>query len=869
MNDFTRISAEGPQLRTLLLTDLVDSTGLVERLGDTAAAELFREHDQLVLKLQQQWRGRLIDRSDGLLLLFERPIDGLGFALDYTRGLRDLGKARNVELLARAGLHVGEVLTWKNSDAAVKVGAKPLEVEGLAKPMAARLMTLARPGQILLSSVAEPLTHRASRELGERGKSLLWKSYGRWRFKGVPQAQEIFEVGEVGLAPLRAPSNNPKAWRDIPLWRRPAALAAEVVLLAGLGIGAWFLGKPQPAIAFAERDWVVVGDLRNLTGEKVLDDSLQQAFRISLEQSRYVNLLSDMKARDTLARMQRQPGTLLDRAVASEIALRDGARAVILPTVSEVGGRVRFSAEVIDPNTQTTVYAESADGVGVGSALDSIDKVTSSLRGKLGEALASIEKDSAPLPQATTRNLDALRAYALGQKAYGQGKYPEAKGFYERAVTLDANFALAHMGILRCFNALQKLPEGLPSLRRAYEFRDRLPPRDQLYLDAWIAQVDAPEQAYEKWMQMSNLYPEFFPAAANVGYALEVQNRYAEALPYATRAASPKNEFAAISAELLGRTRLALGQYQEADKAFGMAIRNGLGSSKAWRASGYAAQNRFDEAERAWPKPSEIDPGHFERVSIYLDQGKWDLAITEALQVGATTAPGTSRFREGLYPLAVAQWAKGDHKASLATLETLSDLALGSLESAQSNTGARDDASLAVYAGFLAQRMGNAEIAAKVIRGIEKKQKASSLPPVGSLSRILAARELRRKGKPSEALAELVPMLDGNELFQTHVALLEAHTDAGNLDKALVEARWLTANRGRAYSEFGGCKWCQQALNVTDARIASLHAAELLSKQSRPAEAKRELASFDRYWPERVLPDQLRLRRAALEGTFN
>ena len=869
MNDFFRTPSEGPQLRTLLLTDLVDSTGLVERLGDTAAAELFRGHDQLVLKLQQQWRGRLIDRSDGLLLLFERPVDGLGFALDYTRGLRDLGKARNVELLARAGLHVGEVLTWKNSDAAVQVGAKPLEVEGLAKPMAARLMTLARPGQILLSSVAEPLTHRASRELGDRGKNLLWKSYGRWRFKGLPQAQEIHEVGEVGLAPLRAPSNNPKAWRDVPLWRRPAALAAEVVLLAGLGIGAWFLGKPQPAIAFAERDWVVVGDLRNLTGEDVLDDSLEQAFRISLEQSRYVNLLSDMKARDTLARMQRQPGTLLDRAVASEIALRDGARAVILPTVSEVGGRVRISAEVIDPNTQTTVYAESADGIGADSALDSIDKVTSRLRGKLGEALASIEKDSAPLPQVTTRNLDALRAYALGQKAYGQGKYPEAKGFYERAVALDANFALAHMGILRSYNALQKLPEGLPSLRRAYGFRDRLPPRDQLYLDAWIAQVDAPEQAYEKWMQMSNLYPEFFPAAANVGYALEVQNRYSEALPYATRAASPKNEFAAISAELLGRMRLALGQYQEADKAFGMAIRSDLGSSKAWRAAGYAAQGRFDEAERAWPKPSEIDPGHFERVSIYLDQGKWDLAIAEARQVEATTAPGTSRFREGIYPLAVAQWAKGDHQASLATLKTLSELALESLESAQSNTGARDDASLAVYAGFLAQRMGNEDIAAKVIRGIEKKQEASSLPPVGSLLRILTARELHRKGKPSDALAELVPLLDGNELFQTHVALLEAYTDAGSLDKALVEARWLTANRGRAYSEFGGCKWCQQALNVTDARMASLQAAELLGKQSRLAEARRELASFDQFWPERVLPDQLRLRRAALEGTFN
>ena len=192
------------------MTDLVDSTGLVERLGDTPASELFRAHDRLVLQLQQQWRGRLIDRSDGLLLLFERPIDGLGFALDYTRGLIALGNERSIELRARAGMHVGEVLTWRNSDEAVSVGAKPLEVEGLAKPIAARLMAMARPGQILLSAVAEPLAHRAARELGERGQHLLWKSWGRWRFKGVPEVQQVFEVGEPGVAPLRMPPSTPE-----------------------------------------------------------------------------------------------------------------------------------------------------------------------------------------------------------------------------------------------------------------------------------------------------------------------------------------------------------------------------------------------------------------------------------------------------------------------------------------------------------------------------------------------------------------------------------------------------------------------------------------------------------------------------------
>ncbi|HEY5972611.1 MAG TPA: putative peptide modification system cyclase [Pseudoxanthomonas sp.] len=861
-----RTPSEGPQLRTILLTDLVDSTALVERLGDVPASELFREHDRLVLKLQQEWRGRLIDRSDGLLLLFERPIDGLGFALDYARGLRDTGKARKLDLQARAGLHVGEVLTWKNSDAAVSVGAKPLEVEGLAKPMAARLMTLARPGQILLSAMAEPLARRAARELGERGENLLWKPYGRWRFKGVPEAQEVYEVGEVGIAPLRAPGNNAKAWRDIPLWRRPAALAVELLLVAGLGIGAWFLTRPQPAIAFAERDWVVVGDLRNLTGQTVLDDSLSQAFRISLEQSRYVNLLSDMKARDTLARMQRQPGTLLDRAIASEIALRDGARAVILPTVSEVGGRVRVSAEVIDPRTQTTVYAESADGVGVGSALDSIDKVTSGLRGKLGEAMASIEKDSEPLPQVTTRNLDALRAYALGQKSYARSRYQEAQDFYARATKLDPKFALAYAGQLRASNALSDLGGGVQYLHRALALRESLPPRDQLYLEAWAAEVDDPGKALAKWQQMATLYPDFFSAAANVGYALHARNKFPEGLIFANKATSPRYELASLSWDLVGRLALCLEQYEKAEQAF---LKAGAmkGTSAALRlANTYAAQRKFAAAARAWPR-NEGSGVPFDLVSIYLDQGRWREAREEA--AGLKTLAGTRllRAREAMYPLAVVHWLQGEADTSLGLLNSVVDESLAAISASKANAEVVDDVYLMLSAGVLAQRMGDTQLPRQIMRALRERRQLLEVPPLGSLYVVLEANDQRMSGKVGAAVTALEAMTDGSEPFQAHTALLQAYVGAAKKEKALAEASWLTSHRGLAYSELG-CSWCQQALNVADTTLAHLQTAELQASLGRIREARQALAQFDRRWKTADLPDHLSVRRAALLATF-
>src|SRR5690606_33859903 len=138
-----------------------------------------------------------------------------------------------------------------------------------------------------------------------------------------------------------------KAHREVPVWRRPAMLAVELLLLALMAaVPAWHFLKPEPAIAFAERDWVVLGDLRNLTGDPRFDDSLEQAFRIGLEQSRHVNVVSDLKLQRSLELMRRDPrGTAIDRAVGAELAQREGARLLILPTLAELGGRLRLSLE--------------------------------------------------------------------------------------------------------------------------------------------------------------------------------------------------------------------------------------------------------------------------------------------------------------------------------------------------------------------------------------------------------------------------------------------------------------------------------------------------------------------------------------------
>lgn len=866
MNDFAHPAGEQPQLRTLLLTDLCDSTTLVERLGDIAAAELFRAHDRLVLELQQRWRGRLIDRSDGLLLLFERPIDGLGFALDYARGLRELGHTRNLHLEARAGLHVGEVLTWRNSAAAVQAGAKPLEVEGLAKPLAGRLMALARPGQILLSATAELLARRAARELGERAEHLLWKSHGRWRFKGLPEALEVHEVGEPGLAPLRTPKASGKAWRDIPLWRRPAALAAEVLLLVGIGIGAWFVTRPQPAIAFNERDWVVIADLRNLTGQGVLDDSLEQAFRISLEQSRHVNVLSDLKVRDTLQRMQREPDTALDRTIASEIAIRDGARAVILPTVAEIGGRIRVSVEVVDPRTQTTVYTEYADGRGLDSTLHSIDKVTAALRERLGEELKAIERDSEPLPQVTTKNLDALRAYALGRQAFDKSSYEKARAFFQRAVALDPEFALAHIGLIRVDNAQGRQSAGEPHLRRAQALRDRLPARERLYLDAWVARLDAPEDELALWQQMASPYPDDFRSIMNAAYALFRLNRFEEGLEYAKRAAAPQNVASAQAQRLVGDYFAARNQFTAADAAYRAAIRGGIRIAAMRRADALAASRRFADAEAAWKRVViETNDGvMFDRVTFHIDRGRWQAAYDEAMRLSRYPQPGGLRASEARLPVAIAAWMLGRQDEATRILRQNTAEALQAAKAATSVSDAAEYEYVAIMSALAALRIDPSLRDDALIRRTDTDGVARWSEAV-RLLQVRRAVGLTSAGDAQGAIELLQPLLaDRSAPFQAYSALHDAYIAAGRADEALAMSRWLRANRGFAYLE-QGCSWCHQGMNVVDTTLAALKTAELLARQEKFAAAREELAAFDAQWSGQPLPPHLRARRESLE----
>ena len=844
-----------PLLRAVLLADLVDSTAFIQNFGDARAAVALQQLDLKIRDLLAFTGGRLIDKADGLLAIFERPVQAVDFALRYQQALREFSTSEGSALAARVGIHVGEVMTWNNTDSAVAAGAKPLEVEGLAKPVAARLMSLALPGQILISSMAQSLAQRAEAELGERNGAIRWLVHGRYRFKGVPAPLLVHEVGELGIAPLRAPPSGQKAWRELPIWRRPPVLAAELLLfLAVGGFYAYSVFGSTPAIGFQERNWVVVGDMSNFTGDPRLKESLDTALRISLEQSRYVNVMPELKVQDVLQRMGRNQQATVDRAVGSEIALREGARALLLPSIAEIGGRLRVNIEVVDPNTQATVFAESAEGRGAESALTSLDKVAGNLREQLGESLHDISANGKPLAQVTTSNLDALRFFTLATDAVVQAHYDSAIRLLSLAIEKDPQFALAYANRAELYTVIVgDSARAKSDYQMAEKYRSRLTMREALELDANLASSAPPETLLRKLELIAQVYPDSFSArrrAAQLNWAYLQQ--YPRAIAFLQPAIKNQNPRLSSAMYLLGLLDTAQEDYSGAEVSFNKYESLGGRGFNRDHADLYASERQFRRAEQVLKQADStgikaVDlEMRLSTITYPLDQGRWQAALNSARELqrdSAAVSKLLERIRFGT-ALGLVTFEQGS-----GALPDWRRFAAAELPSAGAPDGP-DVFSLrfaALYGASQLAKLGDAQTARGVLKELRQPVEQSGYPTLVDMAKVVEAELSLAENRPDLAIEILKSRVHGSELCIVHAVLLRAYRQANLSQDAIREAQWLSSHRGRAYVEWNAERMLQP-MNVLESDLAVLALAELANSDGDANKARQLLAKFALIW---------------------
>ena len=189
----------------IVLLDLIGSTKFVQRVGAMQAAKWLQHHDRLTRSLIFKFNGREIDRSDGFLLSFERPIDAVNFALIYQETI-----PKRIKLGCRIGIHWGTVVEVKQDEIYTLTGAKSIELEGIAKNIAARTMSLCQAGQVLLT--AEAMKAIKGRTNNFTPKGTRYACAGMYRFKGVKEPQIIYTVG-ASIESLQPPPSSEKVKR--------------------------------------------------------------------------------------------------------------------------------------------------------------------------------------------------------------------------------------------------------------------------------------------------------------------------------------------------------------------------------------------------------------------------------------------------------------------------------------------------------------------------------------------------------------------------------------------------------------------------------------------------------------------------------
>ncbi|MGZ5481981.1 MAG: protein kinase domain-containing protein [Pyrinomonadaceae bacterium] len=357
--------------------------------------------------------------------------------------------------------------------------------------------------------------------------------------------------------------------------RAPAMIAAALLLIfvvvGGVGLFRW--RSPTPASPLTSADTILLADFANSTGDTVFDGTLKQGLAVQLGQSPFINIFSESRVRDTLRFMGRSPDERLTRDLAREICERRGLKAFLAGSISALGSHYIITLEAVNARTGDAIAREQVEAASKEQVLEKLGQATSSLRAKLGESLASIQKFDALIEQATTPSLEALKAYALGTNQFAKGKNVEAITSYRRAIELDANFALAHSSLARVHHLLRQPEPASEAAQKAFDLRERVSDYEKLRItsDYHMIVTGDLEKSIETLHSLMLTYPRDYETLNTLGRLYADLGQYEKAVEKFREALRIDPEGASSYAGL-GTALRSLNRFEEAKQTYQQAI---------------------------------------------------------------------------------------------------------------------------------------------------------------------------------------------------------------------------------------------------------------------------------------------------------
>jgi DNA-binding winged helix-turn-helix (wHTH) protein/tetratricopeptide (TPR) repeat protein len=326
--------------------------------------------------------------------------------------------------------------------------------------------------------------------------------------------------GESGLATAVAGAKSERHWRRIAL--------VALIVIGGIGAGG-MVWRSRQGRRLTEKDTIVLADFTNTTGDPVFDDTLKQGLRVQLEQSPFLNILSDEKVSEELQMMGRQKNERITVSLAREVCQRAGSKVFLVGSISSLGTHYAIGMNAFNCHTGDSLGSQQVEAESREHVLKAVGQSATKMREKLGESLATIQRYDAPVEQATTTSLEAFEAYTLGIDTWSAKGEKAAIPFFQRAVELDPKFAMAYarLGVLATPG-----PSSAENVRKAYELRGKVTERERLYIEGHYYRDVTGEQdkAASIWEMMRQTYRQEDEAYTNLARYYARRGNYEMAL---------------------------------------------------------------------------------------------------------------------------------------------------------------------------------------------------------------------------------------------------------------------------------------------------------------------------------------------------
>ncbi|MGQ0734126.1 MAG: tetratricopeptide repeat protein [Acidobacteriota bacterium] len=602
-------------------------------------------------------------------------------------------------------------------------------------------------------------------------------------------------------------------------WLATVTLTAVVGVALVAGAFAW-LAASRPALPFERRDWVLLLDFENTTGDPRFNRALASAFSVGLEQSRHFNVYSRTRTIAALRRMGKSADGPLSEEVGVELARRDGVRAIVAASIARAGSQFVLTARLVDPQRLLTVAAYSARAANEDQLLDALDVLSRNVRQGLGESRASISRSSRPLPQVTTGSFAALQAYVEGGRAWSRGRLKEGISSLERAIALDPGFAVVHaeLGSAYSSHVVRDPAKAARHFETALALAHRVTDRERMLIEA------RHHAALERWPdvvhgydQYLKVYPDDPVAQLNRGLALMRMKRHAEAIAGFEQVLriNPSTSAAllniATASMALGHYRQAVGAYEQAFKLepswlqvaninheFGFAL-VGAGELAKAREGFHQALTHPETAATAWRSLALVD----------LYEGRYRDAEAKLSESGRLSAGPEGVLRRARNHLFMALVRDGQGRSRDVVSEL--DRAVAALAEIP------PDPLFTLRTAAAYARAGAVDKAEELVRSVHALVDPKSADAHGELQRALGEIALA-KGAYDEAISAFRAADLASSTPMTLEGLAHAHQVAGRADEAF-----------RAYERLGASHdWLgwepQQAWSVAQVRLAELSA---------------------------------------------